>query len=46
MVILKPSKEIDFLKLRTKQLKNKKMIKKKIILLMLKNDVTFKGIVS
>jgi hypothetical protein len=40
MTILKSSKEINFLKL------GEKMIKKKIILLMLKNDVIFKSVVS
>jgi len=42
MIILKPSEEINFLKLRT-QKKNKKI---KIIPLMLKDDVIFKRVVS
>jgi hypothetical protein len=45
MTILKPSREIDFLKLGTIK-KHKKMIKKKIILLILNDDITFKGVVS
>jgi hypothetical protein len=44
MIVLKPSKEINFLKLGTK-LKKKKRFKKKIIPLMLEDDVTFKGVV-
>ncbi len=43
---IKPYEEINFLKLGKKTIKNKKMIKKRIILLMLKDDVTFKGVVS
>ncbi len=43
MTMLNPSKEIDLPKLRTKQ-PQKKMIKKKIIPLMLKDDVTFKKV--
>jgi hypothetical protein len=47
MTVLKPSREIYLFKLGTKQffLKNK-MIKKKIIPLILKDDITFKGVVS
>jgi hypothetical protein len=40
MTVLNPSKKIDLPKLGTKQPK-KKMIKKKIIPLMFKNDVMF-----
>ncbi len=45
MTMLKPCKEIDFPK-EKKIFFKKKMIKKKIILLMLKDDVTFKGVVA
>jgi len=40
--MLKPCKEIDFPKLKTKKEKKHKTI----ILLMLKGDVTFKGVVA
>jgi hypothetical protein len=42
--MLKPSKDIDFLKLKTNN-KNK-LIEKNIIPLMLKDDVMFKGVVA
>jgi hypothetical protein len=44
--MLNPSKKIDLPKLGTKQQKKKKMIKKKIIPLMLKNDITLKKIIA
>jgi len=46
MIVLKTSKEIDFPKLGTKNKKNKKNDLKNIILLMLKDDVMFKGVVA
>jgi len=47
MTILKPSREIDFRKLGTKQEENiRKRLRKNIIPLMLKDDITFKGVVS
>jgi len=45
MTMLKPSKDIDFPKLRTIFFKIK-MIEKNIKSLMLKDDVMFKGVVT